>query len=77
MRPRDPERPDVDRTGWRLRCAECVDVIGVYEPLVHLAGNVATHTSRAAEPGISDETGRVYHLACYEALEAQSDTGAK
>lgn len=52
-------------------------MIGVYEPLVHLAGDVATHTSRAAEPGISDETGRVYHLACYEALEAQSDTGAK
>ena len=77
MRPRDPERPDVDRTPRGIRCAACLDVIGVYEALVRLASGVASHTSRAAEPGIADDSGRVYHLACYEALEAQPGTGAK
>lgn len=52
-----------------IHCAACGDVIGVYEPLVHLHRGLASHTSRAAEPGISPAVGRCYHLACYEALD--------
>lgn len=48
------------------RCSVCDDVIGVYEPLVHL-GDFATRTSRAVEPEICSN-GQCYHLACYEQL---------
>jgi len=54
-----------------IHCGACGDVIGVYEPLVHLHRGLALHTSRAAEPGISAARGRCYHLACYEALDDQ------
>jgi hypothetical protein len=47
------------------RCPVCDDIIGVYEPLMHLGGDVATRSSRAAEPEICSN-GQCYHLACYE-----------
>ena len=54
---------------WRFveppRCPVCDDIIGVYEPLMHLGGDVATRSSRAAEPEICS-SGQCYHLACYE-----------
>lgn len=50
------------------RCTMCEDVIGVYEPLVHLDRELARHTSRAAEPGVTDASGQCYHLDCYERL---------
>lgn len=54
---------------WRFveppRCTVCDDIIGVYEPLMHLGGDVATRSSRAVEPEICS-SGRCYHLACYE-----------
>ncbi len=54
---------------WRFveppRCPVCDDIIGVYEPLMHLGCNVATRSSRAAEPEICS-SGQCYHLACYE-----------
>lgn len=48
------------------RCHRCGDVIGVYDPLVHLAGQTARRTSRAAEPDIAHAAGRIYHDACYQ-----------
>jgi hypothetical protein len=56
---------------WRYveppRCPVCDDVIGVYEPLVHLDGGSPTRTSRAAQPEICSN-GHCYHLNCYEQL---------
>jgi hypothetical protein len=45
----------------------CDDVIGVYEPLMHLGGGFATRSSRAAEPEICSN-GQCFHLVCYERL---------
>lgn len=47
-----------------LRCRDCDDVIGVYEPMVVVTDGEARNTSRAAEehPGGLDEC---YHHACY------------
>ena len=54
---------------WRFveppRCPVCDDIIGVYEPLVHIGDEFATRTSRAADPEICS-TGRCFHLDCYE-----------
>jgi hypothetical protein len=48
-----------------MRCARCGEVIGVYEPLVHVVDGVAQKTSRAADPEIVHaRTGAVFHLAC-------------
>jgi hypothetical protein len=47
-------------------CARCGDVIGVYEPLVEVLGELARQTSRAAEPGVCTTGGTCYHRACYE-----------
>lgn len=60
-----------------LRCARCRDVIGVYEPLVHVIGGRARRTSRAAEPTIVVEAGLLYHLDCYESDLAHVDTQAR
>jgi len=46
-------------------CAACGEVIGVYEPLVHVINGVARRTSRAAEPQLArSQADAVYHLAC-------------
>jgi hypothetical protein len=54
---------------WRFvappRCPVCDDIIGVYEPLMHLGGGFATRSSRASEPEICS-SGHCFHLACYE-----------
>ncbi len=50
------------------RCAACDDVLGVYEPIMHVLGGFARLTSRAAEPGVPDSAGHCYHLDCYERL---------
>jgi hypothetical protein len=68
----DPESSMGPRPGeWRVveppRCQACGDVIGVYEPLVHLGDGFATRTSRAAEPEICS-SGQCFHLDCYEQL---------
>jgi len=49
-------------------CARCEDVIGVYEPLVKVAGDMAYRTSRAAEPTIAAEDGLLYHGHCYDSI---------
>ena len=48
------------------RCAACGEIIGVYEPLVHVAGRLVRQTSRAAEPDACFSGGACYHAACYE-----------
>lgn len=50
----------------RPRCARCGDVIGVYEPLVHVREALVRRTSRAAEPQIVSASGAVYHEDCYK-----------
>jgi len=48
-----------------LHCAGCGQVIGVYEPLVHIIAGVAHKTSRAADPHVGQSgAGACYHLAC-------------
>ncbi len=49
------------------RCPACDEIIGVYEPLVHLGDGFAARTSRAAEPEICS-SGDCFHLECYERL---------
>lgn len=51
-----------------LRCDDCGEVIGVYEPLVRVLDGRARETSRAREPASSDRGGEHYHRACYERL---------
>jgi len=63
----DSPRPDSPPTAEsRPRCAACADVIGVYEPLVHVFGDFVWRTSRAAEPGVTSAEGELYHADCYE-----------
>ncbi len=50
------------------RCARCDDVLGVYEPIMHVLGGNARLTSRAAEPGVASGEGQWYHAECYERL---------
>lgn len=50
------------------RCAGCEDVLGVYEPIMHVLGGYARVTSRAAEPGVSSAEGQCYHADCYQRL---------
>ncbi len=54
------------------RCTVCDDVIGVYEPLVHLDHEFARRTSRAAEPGVTSSGGQSFHLGCYERLVGEA-----
>lgn len=49
----------------RLTCDHCAEAIGVYEPMVVVAGGEARETSRAAEPTVGSEPGKRYHHACY------------
>jgi hypothetical protein len=60
---------------WHLaglpRCPACEDVLGVYEPIMHVLGTYARRTSRAAEPTVSSGEGQCYHLGCYERLGAR------
>ena len=59
--------PETDPPASRwFRCEWCGDVIGVYEPLVHVIDGEARRTSRAAEPGIIAEAGLFYHGKCCE-----------
>lgn len=48
----------------RMRCHQCGDVIGVYEPLVLLSDGDRRETSLAAEPDLTVGTSSIYHSAC-------------
>jgi hypothetical protein len=60
------------RAGELPRCSLCDDVLGVYEPIMHVIGGDAGLTSRAAEPGVPSVKGDCYHLDCYERLVGES-----
>lgn len=49
------------------RCEACRDVIGVYEPLIHVFDGLPRQTSLAAEPRIDCSGPECYHLGCYQA----------
>jgi hypothetical protein len=49
------------------RCERCSDVIGIYEPLVHVHVGIVRRTSRAKEPDIGALSGVFYHGNCYDA----------
>lgn len=69
-----PLRPaSHDRLSEMLRCRDCGEVIGVYEPLIRVTGGRAVESSRALDPELSrvePSHGDVahYHRACFERL---------
>jgi hypothetical protein len=50
-----------------LRCDHCGDVIGVYEPLIVVSGDLARESSVAAEPALALGGGVNRHVACHAA----------
>ena len=56
-----------------MRCGHCGEAIGVYEPLVLVDGRATRLTSRAAEPALSAEGAKRYHVACHGALHGRVD----
>jgi hypothetical protein len=60
-----------------LRCQQCNDVIGMYEPMIVLSGGQARKTSRATERNSATEVvgefpvGECYHRACYALAYSQ------
>ncbi|MGO9906468.1 MAG: hypothetical protein ACLPY3_12230 [Solirubrobacteraceae bacterium] len=40
-------------------------MVGVYEPLVHVLGDLVWRTSLAAKPGVALAGGERYHADCY------------
>ena len=59
----------------RLRCASCGEIIGVYEPLVHVVGGIAHRTSRAADPQLTvNQPDACFHLACRDPGDAEMVT---
>jgi len=59
--------PEATPARERVRCTHCGEVIGVYEPVIHVVGGRPEKTSRAAEPSLSTgSAGPIYHLLCYE-----------
>ncbi len=58
-----------------LRCDDCGEVIGVYEPLVRVLDGLAYESSRAREPACPARGGEHYHRACYERLSEDQPLG--
>lgn len=52
-----------------LRCEQCGDVIGVYEPAVVRIGDQLRETSRAAEPSLPLPRAEHFHRDCFTALK--------
>ncbi len=60
----------MDRT---LRCHQCGDVIGVYEPMIVLADGQARNTSRATEQDNREPVGECYHRACFTRVHGEHE----
>jgi len=54
----------------QIRCRQCGDLIGVYEPLILLTDGHPRETSRAAHPNTADGA-QCFHRQCYEDLSQQ------
>jgi hypothetical protein len=62
----------------RVLCDLCGEQIGVYEPVVYLAGPFFKRTYRAAEPAIDDiADGTVLHASCYDVRGACPPTAGE
>jgi hypothetical protein len=48
-----------------IRCRNCEDVIGVYEPMIVVSDGRVRDTSRATEPNVRGDASECYHRACY------------
>ena len=57
----------------RYRCAQCGDVIGVYEPMVVIVDGEALQSSRAAPGDTPVSDGPRYHGACFARLGARDE----
>jgi hypothetical protein len=53
------------RQGHAVRCDECGDVIGVYEPATVLVGERPQHTSLAADAALVGAADRRFHRGCF------------
>lgn len=47
------------------RCAQCGEVIGVYERAVAVENAEARETSKLGEPGYGTPAGDLYHANCW------------
>lgn len=61
----DPTTIDRPMTENSFNCAECGELIGVYEPLVIVGADTTRETSRSADRELAPATGCLYHRACY------------
>jgi len=59
-----------------LRCVECADVIGVYEPLVMVERGGVRLTSLAAEGPLAYRGEGQYHAACYANAQTRQSADA-
>lgn len=59
----------------QMRCRQCGDVIGYYEPLVLLERGQARASSAAAEPQLGNAPGERFHRACYVETESAASIG--
>jgi hypothetical protein len=59
-----------------LRCAQCGDVIGVYEPLILVTNGSPRATSLASDPAVSRAPGEPYHRACYDTMRDDAPSKA-
>jgi hypothetical protein len=57
-----------------LRCRDCGEIIGSYEPLIVREDYTVRETSRVAEPGLATASGEYYHRACHLAGRAEAGT---
>jgi hypothetical protein len=58
--------------GWT--CAQCGEIIGVYEPVIVAEGTCRRLTGRLTEPRFATPLGVRYHAACWTSTEASAET---
>jgi hypothetical protein len=56
-----------------VRCQQCGDLIGVYEPVIVRDGDAIRETSRIAEPSFELAIGEPFHRNCFIKLESEFD----
>ena len=56
-----------------LRCQQCGDLIGVYEPMIRMAETGPQETSRAAHPDPGAAGVECFHASCFRSRAASDD----
>jgi hypothetical protein len=64
--------PEVDPVSARLRCRDCEDIIGAYEPMVVVTHHGPQETSLAADPALYETEHPCFHRACYVATHGEA-----